>query len=133
MIIPEVDMLAVSKNSRVQRGAIVGYVLPGLNMVDYGDIARIDQYYLDCQRYRDYYRDPHGKMPKPERFRQYQGRCGTKSDKSFGTLMLPPQWREERKPIVYPVPYGIQMDMDKHYRTLLMSTHSGSTHTAFKR
>ncbi|XP_022224237.1 uncharacterized protein LOC111075338 [Drosophila obscura] len=133
MIIPEVDMLSVSKNSRVQRRAIVGYVLPGLKLVDYGAIDRIDRYYLDCQDYRDYYRDPHGKMPKPERFRQYQGKCGVKLDKSFGALMLPPAWHEERKPIVYPVPYGLQMDMHKSYRTLLMGTHNCNTHTAFKR
>ncbi|XP_017150921.1 uncharacterized protein LOC108161210 [Drosophila miranda] len=133
MIIPEVDMLAVSKSSRVQRAAMAGYVLPGLKMVDYGAMDRVDRYYMDCQNYRDYYRDPSGKMHKPERFRHYQGKCGIRLDKSLNDLMLPPVWRVERKPIVYPIEYGIQMDMDKSYRTLLTGTHNATTHTAFKR
>ncbi|EDW37231.1 GL26142 [Drosophila persimilis] len=133
MIIPEVDMLAVSKNSRVQRAASAGYVLPGLKLVDYGGLDRVDRYYNDCQDYRDYYRDPYNKIHKPERFRHYQGKCGIRLDKSLNDLMLPPVWRVERKPIVYPIEYGIQMDMDKSYRTLLTGTHSATTHTAFKR
>ncbi|BFF93681.1 uncharacterized protein DMAD_11487 [Drosophila madeirensis] len=133
MDIPQVDMLAVSKNSRVQRNLILGYVIPGLKIVDYNDVIRIDQYYLDCQKYRDYYRDPYGKIPKPERFRQYQGKCGVKVDKSFGDLLLPPSWQVDRKPVVYPAEYGHPMDSRKSYRTLLMGTYNPITHTGFKR
>ncbi|XP_022224240.1 uncharacterized protein LOC111075341 [Drosophila obscura] len=133
MSIPQVDMLAVSKNSRVQRNLILGYVIPGLNIVDYSDVDRIDQYYLDCQKYRDYYRDPYGKMPKPERFRHYQGKCGAKSDRSLGDMLLPPTCPVERKPIVYPAEYGQPMDSHQSYRTLLRGTYNPISHAAFKR
>ncbi|XP_017150920.1 uncharacterized protein LOC108161209 [Drosophila miranda] len=133
MDIPQVDTLAVSKNSRVQRNLILGYVIPGLNGVDYGDVSRIDGFYLDCQKYRDYYRDPYGKMPNPERFRQYQGKCGIRLDNSLVDMLLPPRSNVDRLPIVYPVDYGHPMDSSKSYRTLLMGNYNPITHSGFKR
>ncbi|XP_068140708.1 unconventional myosin-Vb [Drosophila tropicalis] len=90
IIAPEVDMLQVSKSSQVQRRAILGFAPRiGLKVVDYGDLDRIDNFYLESQKYRDYYRDPNNQIKKPQRFTIHQGKCGIKLDHSVELLRQP--------------------------------------------
>ncbi|XP_052853828.1 uncharacterized protein LOC128263142 [Drosophila gunungcola] len=102
--IPEVDMRIVAQNAELQRRAILGFAPRiGLSIVDYDDLDRIDNFYLECQKFRDYYRDPHNKLHKPSRFRQHQGKCGIKLDHSVQHLTQPIRWVEEQRPLVYPL------------------------------
>ncbi|ALC39256.1 CG43796 [Drosophila busckii] len=112
MATPEVDMLAVSARSRKTRRAILGFAPRiGLSIVDYTETERSDNFYLECQNYRDYYRDPYNKLNKPDRFKLHQGRCGIKLDKSVEELMKPADWVTERQPVVYPIEYRSYMNL----------------------
>ncbi|XP_043652353.1 uncharacterized protein LOC122619454 [Drosophila teissieri] len=101
--IPEVDMRMVAKNAEAHRRGILGFA-PRIAMltVDYDDLDRIDNFYLESQRYRDYYRDPHNTLHKPPRFRRHQGKCGIKLDTSVQHLTRPIRWVKERQPVIYP-------------------------------
>ncbi|KAH8402120.1 hypothetical protein KR009_009980 [Drosophila setifemur] len=94
-------MKLVSVKSREQRNLILGFAIPDLSTVDYGQIRRMDVFYLECQKYRDYYRDPHNKIGIPPIFKEYQGKCGVKLDTSEEKLKHP-LWVAERKPVMYP-------------------------------
>ncbi|XP_030380454.1 uncharacterized protein LOC115628472 [Scaptodrosophila lebanonensis] len=114
IVAPEVDMLTVSKSSVNQRKAILGFAPRiGLSFVDYGDLDRIDSFYLESQKYRDYYRDPYNKLHKPDRFRLHQGKCGIKLDDSVQMLLKPINWVTERQPVVFPTNYTSDMDLDR--------------------
>ncbi|XP_016979646.1 uncharacterized protein LOC108044983 [Drosophila rhopaloa] len=102
--IPEVDMRIVARNAEVQRRGILGFAPRiGLSIVDYDDLDRIDSFYLQSQKFRDYYRDPHNRLHKPPRFQRHQGKCGIKLDHSVGHLTQPIRWVEEQRPLVYPL------------------------------
>ncbi|XP_026843590.1 uncharacterized protein LOC113565521 [Drosophila persimilis] len=132
--IPEVDMLSVSKSSEVERRAILGFA-PRINLVtvDYGDLEKIDTFYLDSQRYRDYYRDPYDKLPKPERFKYHQGKCGIKLDHSVEQMRRPISWVEERKPVVYPLKYGTPMRLGTSAASMMRGRYDLGSCIRYKR
>ncbi|XP_013107150.1 uncharacterized protein LOC106086871 [Stomoxys calcitrans] len=111
---PEVDMLLVSRSSRNQRQSLKGFVPRiGLSVVDYGRVEEIDSFYMDCQNFRDYYRDPYNKLHRPPVFQQYNGKCGRRArDKCSELLLLPTQWVREAQPVLYPVDYGRQLHLN---------------------
>ncbi|XP_030238375.1 uncharacterized protein LOC115561921 [Drosophila navojoa] len=110
--IPFVDMLAVSKSLRVQRKPILKFVPPtGVSFVNYRSLGEVDYFYLDCQNYRDYYRDPFEKMRRPAKFCQYQGRCGARPDRTVEALSVPGSWVKERPPVVYSEKYNQRMNL----------------------
>ncbi|KAH8357261.1 hypothetical protein KR200_009149 [Drosophila serrata] len=132
--IPEVDMLKVSKNAEVQRRAILGFAPRiGLTIVDYGDLDRIDNFYLESQKYRDYYRDPHNKLHKPLRFSLHQGKCAIKLDTSVEQLTRPIIWTTERQPLVYPLSGDTAMHLGMSIPPMIRGTHAKSSSIAFKR
>lgn len=112
---PDVDMLLVSRSSRNQRQSIRGFAPRiGLSVVDYGRVEEIDTFYMDCQNFRDYYRDPYNKLPRPTVFKKHYGKCGLRSrDKCSELLMLPVQWRCETQPVMYAVDYGRHLHLDE--------------------
>ncbi|KAM7363674.1 uncharacterized protein ACRADG_000484 [Cochliomyia hominivorax] len=102
---PEVDMLLVSRSSRNQRKSISNFAPKiGLSIVDYGRSQEIDNFYLECQNFRDYYRDPYNKLPRPIEFMRHYGKCGRQyADKFTENLINPPIWVTEKQPLLYPL------------------------------
>lgn len=115
IIAPEVDMLIVSRSSRNSRKFIMNFAPKiGLTMVNYDKLQEIDNFYLDCQNFRDYYRDPYNKLSRPEVFKKHYGKCGRKEiDKNTGLLSLPPMWIREKQPVVYPIKYYRELRPDE--------------------
>lgn len=110
---PQGDMLQVSKNSRFQRKQILKFVPPiGLTCINYRDLGEVDYLYLDCQNYRDYYRDSVNKLHPPKIFCQYHGKCGVRVDRELITLAEPVRWVREHQPVVYPAEYSRRMNLD---------------------
>lgn len=112
---PEVDMLQVAKSSQNQRKSLRGFAPEvGLSIVDYGRLYDIDQFYIDCQHFRDYYRDPYNKLPRPSEFKRHHGKCGLRTrDKCSELLMLPVNWVRETPPVIYPLNYGRQLSLNE--------------------
>lgn len=113
---PEVDMLLVSQSSRNQRKTIMNFVPRiGLAIVDYGRLQEIDNFYLDCQNFRDYYRDPYNKLPRPLAFKKHYGKYGKhySAHQTIEQLMLPTQWITERQPPLYPLNNSRHMSLNK--------------------
>ncbi|XP_075147065.1 uncharacterized protein LOC142221286 [Haematobia irritans] len=109
---PKVDMLLVSRNSRNQRQSLRGFVPRiGLSVVDYGRVDEIDTFYTDCQNFRDYYRDPYNKLPRPVVFQKHYGKCGLRTRDGSDLLMLPIEWVRETQPVLYPLNYGRQLHL----------------------
>ncbi|XP_022224212.1 uncharacterized protein LOC111075321 [Drosophila obscura] len=134
IIFPEVDMLSVSKNSEKEREAILGFA-PKIKLVtvDYAAMGRIDTFYLSCQKYRDYYRDPYDKLHKPETFKYHQGKCAIKPDHSVEQLRRPIQWVQERKPLVYPMTYQSTMRLNTAAASMMGGSYDPSSCNRYKR
>lgn len=102
-------MLLVSQSSRNQRKSILSFVPKiGLSIVDYGRLDEIDNFYIDCQNVRDYYRDSYNKLPRPQVFKKHYGKCvGNRFKDNRSSQMLQPViWQGEKQPVIYPVNYG---------------------------
>ncbi|XP_039959511.1 uncharacterized protein LOC120774160 [Bactrocera tryoni] len=115
IIAPEVDMLIVSRSSRNSRKSIMNFAPKiGLTMVNYAKLDNIDNFYLDCQEFRDYYRDPYNKISRPEAFKKHYGKCGRREiDKNTVSLSLPPTWVHEKQPVVYPLKYDRKLRLNE--------------------
>ncbi|XP_017055847.1 uncharacterized protein LOC108097834 [Drosophila ficusphila] len=133
MIIPEVDMWTVSKSVRVHRLSIFNCDKPGLKVLDYASVKGIDSFYLDCQNYRDYFKDPYNRVHKPARFRTYGGRCGVKLDNANQCLDMPPVWGIDRQPIVYPTEYHSDMALGRRDCDHIKAFCSPAESLSFKR
>ncbi|XP_017060615.1 uncharacterized protein LOC108100973 [Drosophila ficusphila] len=132
--IPEVDMWQVAKNAEVQRRAILGFAPRiGLVIVDYDDLDRIDSIYLQCQKLRDYYRDPHNKLHKPTGFQPHRRKCGIKVDQSVQHLTQPIRWVEERRPVVYPFPRDTSMNLGSPIVPMISGRYSKSSSVSYVR
>jgi len=130
--IPEVDMRMVAKNAEVHRRGILGFAPRiGLVNVDYDDLDRIDNFYLETQRYRDYYRDPHNILHKPERFRQHQGKCSIKLDTSVQNLTRPIRWVKEKMPVLYPPSRDTAMMLGTPISSRIIGQYNKSTCASF--
>lgn len=130
--IPQVDMLGVSKSLRIQRKPILKFVPPiGLSCVNYRVMEELDYFYLACQQYRDYYRDPFNKMQRPSLFAQYHENCGIKPDRNYEALIGPGYWVKERQPVVYPEKCSQRMYLDGSIR--IDAHFSRNSSTVFKR
>ncbi|KQS70347.1 uncharacterized protein LOC26526555 [Drosophila erecta] len=132
--IPEVDMRMVAKNSEAHRRGIFGFA-PRIGMVsvDYDDLDRIDNFYLETQRYRDYYRDPHNTLHKPPRFRQHQGKCGIKLDTSVQHFSRPIRWVKEGQPVLYPYSKDTAMMVGIPISSMITGHYAKSTCVSFLR
>lgn len=133
MHIPEVDMWNVSKCSRLQRQVILKAMPPGLATVDYAEIYHQDMFYLDCQEYRDYSRDPYNKVHIPVRFRVYMGKCTEKEDTESQRMLESPQGRVDRQPIVFPIEYPHDMALDRKDCEFIKGRNSKYSNLSFKR
>ncbi|XP_043661724.1 uncharacterized protein LOC122625689 isoform X2 [Drosophila teissieri] len=121
MLIPEVDMWNVSKSSRIHRLSIFNCDKPGLKVLDYSAVRGVDRFYLECQDYRDYFKDPYNRVHKPKRFTTYAGRCDAKLDTEVEFLSMPTSWRTDRQPIIYPIGFLL-------YILIYLSTLNPNTH-----
>lgn len=133
MHIPEVDMWNVSKCSRLQRQFILKAMPPGLATVDYAEIYQQDMFYLDCQEYRDYSRDPYNKVHVPARFKVYMGKCAAKEDTECQRLLESSQWRVDRQPIVFPIEYPHDMALGRKDCEFIKGRNSKYSNLSFKR
>ncbi|XP_022234386.2 uncharacterized protein LOC111082472 [Drosophila obscura] len=101
--VPEVEMWNVSKSCRKTRESLFAFApkLPKLSFVNYQDLYGVDSFYMECQKHRDYYRDPYDKLLRPQSFVR-TGRRPVKPD----LLSMPMSWHQESKPLVFPMEYG---------------------------
>ncbi|XP_017470033.1 PREDICTED: uncharacterized protein LOC108361786 [Rhagoletis zephyria] len=118
VLTPEVDMLTVSKSSINQRKLILNFAPRiGLTMVNYTKLENIDFFYLECQNFRDYNRDPYDKLSKPEVFKKHYGKCERKQiDRNSILLSLPVTSVQEKQPVVYPIKYGGDLHLEEKIR-----------------
>ncbi|XP_037957912.1 uncharacterized protein LOC119687605 [Teleopsis dalmanni] len=114
---PQVDMLLVSKNSRAQRRVLRDFVPNiGLNFVDYGRLGEIDDFYFDCQSFRDYYRDPYNRISVPASFLNQCIKCGARTrDVNSELLSRPTIWVKEPRPVVFAVDYTAKPYLETGY------------------
>lgn len=132
--IPEVDMIAVAKSCQAQRRAVLGFVPKiGLPIVDYADVERIDTFYLECQKYRDFYRDPYDKVHKPNLFKNHMGQCGIKLDTSVDELRQPTRWISFRQPLIDPINCESGMNLGVDMGHILKGQYSTTTCLRYKR
>lgn len=115
IVVPEVDMLAVARSSQHQRKSIRGFAPRiGLTVVDYKRLDDIDDFYIESQNFRDYYRDPYNKLNRPVTYSKHYGTCGRHMiDKCSPLLMQPITWVQESKPIICSVKYGRNLNLDE--------------------
>ncbi|KAI8042921.1 uncharacterized protein LOC128262333 [Drosophila gunungcola] len=132
MLIPEVDMWNVSKSSRIHRLTIFKCDKPGLKVLDYASVRGVDAFYLDCQDYRDHFKDPYNRVHKPARFRSF-GNCGKKLDPDDHLLAMPPLWGVDRQPIVYPIDYHSDMALGRRDCDHIKAYCSPTESLSFKR
>lgn len=126
--VPEVDMMMVSKNSQNERNEILKFVPRiGLTNISYGGLYKVDSFYLDCQNYRDQFRDPYNKLLRPKRFNTYRGKCGIKLDPELELLKKRTPSHEDRIPVVYPIEYGRQMDFDRGFQMAGRNSRASAT------
>ncbi|XP_016961787.1 uncharacterized protein LOC108032476 [Drosophila biarmipes] len=133
MHIPEVDMWNVSQSSRIHRLSIFNSDKPGLKVIDYAAVRGVDSFYLDCQNYRDYFKDPYSRVHKPQRFTSYAGRCGVKLDTDVELLTRPISWCIDRQPIVYPIDYQSEMALGRRDCDHIKAFCSPAESLSFKR
>lgn len=133
MLIPEVDMWNVSKSSRIHRLSIFNCDKPGLKVLDYAAVRGVDRFYLECQDYRDYFKDPYNRVHKPIRFTSYAGKCDVKLDTDVEVLSEPTLWRIDRQPIVYPIDYHSDMALDRRDCDHIKAFCSPAESLSFKR
>lgn len=102
--VPLVDMSIVSKSSKIQRQYIRNFIPKiGLSTVNYKALNNIENFYTDCQNFRDYYRDPKSRMMKPPIFKFYYGDCRVMPSTLADELKQPPYRVREKMPIFYPI------------------------------
>ncbi|KAM8714766.1 hypothetical protein ACLKA7_001172 [Drosophila subpalustris] len=132
--IPEAEMVLVAPKSRAERRAVLGFVPRiGLPIVDYADVERIDTFYLECQSYRDYYRDPYDRVHKPMKFTKHQGRCGVKVDRSVEELRQPIRWVEKRLPYIGAIDYKSHMNLGVDTNVILRGRYNKESCNLYKR
>ncbi|EDW78082.1 uncharacterized protein Dwil_GK24199 [Drosophila willistoni] len=134
MLIPEVNMVQVSRNARIQRKEILQFNMPGLKIIDYSEMQRLDKFFLDCQDLRDYYRDPDNKLHEPSKFRN-PGRCGIKPDRVMSELFKPVEWVTQSKPVYNFIEKPPKSDMDLNWSpsSLMKGRYTATSCSKFKR
>lgn len=102
--IPEAQYWDVSKKSQKDRQMIRKFVPEAVDLatISRAEIYRIDTFYLECQKYRDHYRDPYGKVHCPAFFHLHKGKCGIKLDQSVIKMTQAIAATVDRQPIVFP-------------------------------
>ncbi|EDV49319.1 uncharacterized protein LOC6553743 [Drosophila erecta] len=103
--IPEAQYWDVSKKSQKDRQMIRKFVPEAVDLatISRAEIYRIDTFYLECQKYRDHYRDPYGKVHCPAFFHLHKGKCGIKLDQSVIKMTQAIAGNVDRQPIVFPL------------------------------
>ncbi|XP_017085117.2 uncharacterized protein LOC108117276 [Drosophila eugracilis] len=103
--IPEAQYWDVSKKSQRDRQMIRKFIPDSVDLatVSPSEIYKIDTFYLECQKYRDHYRDPYGKVHCPPFFQTHKGKCGIKLDQNLIRLTQAISATVDRQPIVFPL------------------------------
>lgn len=109
--IPQADMLKVQKGANAQRRELFKFTPDiGLKCINSRELIDLDYFYLDTQKYRDYYRDAYNHMHKPERFSGCIGSGGYKKDNVLIALTAPIYRVREPQPVVYSIHERPPMD-----------------------
>ncbi|KAH8293293.1 hypothetical protein KR018_010602 [Drosophila ironensis] len=133
MRIPDVDMWNVNKSCRLERHVFLRANPTRSTIIDYSSLWKCDMFYLDCQEYRDYFRDPHNRMHKPARFREYVGDCLEKEDLDDKRLREPPRSLVERQPVVFAIEYPKDMALGRKDIEFMKARTSKNSSMAFNR
>ncbi|KAH8293296.1 hypothetical protein KR018_012347 [Drosophila ironensis] len=126
-------MRKVSENSRLQRRCILDLNPRQSNVIDFASVYKLDMFLLDCQDYRDYYRDPAGRMHMPARFASFHGTCGIREDTVLKRLEKPPKYLAERKPVIYPQARNTEMALGRPCADFMWPRGSKDSSKCFKR
>lgn len=111
--IPQANMLTVQKSANAQRRELFKFIPQiGLKCINYREIGEMDYFYLDTQKYRDYYRDAYNMMYKPPRFYGCLGAGGYKKDHALEAITAPIHWVREPQPVVFSVEYPRTLNLD---------------------
>lgn len=111
--IPQADMFKVQKGANAQRRELSKFIPQiGLNCINYREIGEMDYFYMDTQKYRDFYRDAYNMMHKPLRFHGCLGSGGYSKDHAFEAITAPLQWVLEPQPVVFSVEYPRTLNLD---------------------
>lgn len=131
--IPEAQYWDVSKKSQKERQVVRKFVPEAIDLstVDVGEIYKIDTFYLECQKYRDHYRDPYGKVHCPAFFNLHKGKCGIKLDRTLALMTQAIAGNVDRQPIVFPLVRDYGMVLGRSFP--MGPTNSKSTATSYKR
>ncbi|XP_003736488.2 uncharacterized protein [Drosophila pseudoobscura] len=128
--VPLVDMWNVSKScQKLRKETTLGFAAMNkkLSIINDQDVHRLDSFYLECQKYRDYYRDPQNKVIRPKIFTS-MGRRGVKNDLSN----MPITWvQDDCRPQMFPIEYGTDLSLGKGFQTV--ERNSRFTDTSFVR
>ncbi|KAH8377837.1 hypothetical protein KR093_007368 [Drosophila rubida] len=132
--IPEAEMVKIAPKSHNERRAVMDFVPRiGLSIVNYAEVDRIDTFYLQCQSYRDYYRDPYDRLHKPLMFTKPMGKCGMKVDRSAEELRQPIRWVQAKKPIIDAINYRTDMNLGAKFSEIFRGRYSKDTCIRYKR
>ncbi|KAH8383848.1 hypothetical protein KR009_010901 [Drosophila setifemur] len=106
--IPEAEYWDVTKQSQKEREIIRKFIPNGVNLsiINPAELYNSDTFYLECQKYRDFYRDPYGKVQKPKSFSLHKGMCGIKLDQTLALMTMAIAANEDHQPFIFPLlPY----------------------------
>ncbi|KAH8278486.1 hypothetical protein KR018_003938 [Drosophila ironensis] len=116
--IPEAQYWDVTKKSEKER-AIVRKFLPEavpLKICRPSEIYEIDTFFLESQKFRDYYRDPYGRVHLPKMFSHHRGTCGIKLDHTLALMMESVKANVDSLPLIYPLLPDNTMGLGKGFR-----------------
>lgn len=132
--IPQADMLRVQKSANVQRREILKFTPDiGLQCINPAELNNLDYFYLDTQKYRDYYRDAYNHMHRPARFSGCIGSGGSKKDHALIALTAPIFMVRERQPVVYSINERAAGSMDGSGTINIGAHFAGQSSVNYKR
>ncbi|KAH8314275.1 hypothetical protein KR074_010284 [Drosophila pseudoananassae] len=131
--IPEAQYWDVTKSAQKEREIVRDFVPKGvpLNIVNYVEVFDSDTFFLECQKYRDYYRDPYSKVQRPKSFELYKGKCGIKLDRTLAVMLQSVAANEDSLPVIYPLIVNRSMNIGKGFQ--MAAQHSQISSTVYKR
>lgn len=131
--IPEAQYWDITKSAQKEREVVRDVVPKGvsLNIVNYADVFDTDTFFLECQKYRDFYRDPYAMVHRPKSFELYKGQCGIKMDHTLAVMMKSVDTNEDSLPLIYPLIVDRSMRIGKGFD--MEAQHSKKSSSIYKR
>ncbi|EDV42222.1 uncharacterized protein Dana_GF17872 [Drosophila ananassae] len=131
--IPEAQYWDVTKSAQKEREVVRDFIPKGvpLNIVNYAELFESDTFFLECQKYRDFYRDPYAKVHCPKFFELYKGKCGVKLDHTLAVMLKTMEANEDSLPILYPLIVDRSMRLGKGFG--MTAQHSPISSSVYKR